>query len=892
MNNTVRMFGVSLFLSLLSASAETLIDLDFSAAGAIEKRSVSGERVKGELPRGWSDDSGFAQVWVEYSFGDEQGTRFLRSHVTRIDREWAQLSIAPLKDAEAGLTYRLSVTCRNRTGRDVDIGLRMRGKPYSFYWKASERFSENWEKHEWEFELARNDAPMGLWIMLHRTGLFDIGALKLERFSKEELIAQLKARHPEGGPANLVQVGRFPLGMPAGWSVSRDLSDGEDVVAESAGGALAPALRIASVKEMTLFSAPVGLIYPIVPHTASLDVRGSGEWEFAVFGHGVPQRSKRFKAEDLWKRVELTFDAGIHSKFCQIWLKGSGELFLDKFQVGPKAAYADKYRSPLPCGVACALAEGYDAGAAGVVFDDERAAVVCALTGDFKDAAVEWRVFDIHAQPVREGRIEAAERVKIKELPSGYGSFRLEARVKRGSAVISPWSEVVWHQLHRPRYWGRDAPRSPFGVHTLSVNRHLVMAKAIGINWTRLHDAGLEYFGWWNLEPVQGEWRFFDQEIRRYRSHGIKILAELGTAPAWASYYQDSGLKSFGYFDKFFQPKNLDDYARYVRVVCERYKGDIDAFDVWNEPWIHAWWGVGYDHSKSGRAGYLTSENAQADFVRLTRLARDTVHSIHPEAQVFGVNTTTSSGNSPSSFGGTQWTQGVLDAGGMEHCDGIAYHCYTADGVGYPGDAVEKGLENAVGPIRSQYGKVPKPLWMTEGSPLIFRMGNGMYNHTLPFKNRDEVLESADRIARYQISMLANGVSRIFLYSMHCHDGRFREEAKQWNVFTTDDGALHPSGAAHAQVAWMLEDTAFAERRQIGSGVYAYLFEGRGRAVAAILSAPDFEPQPIALNQSLRAFDLFGNALTGSVVFSGQVIYVEADALEVLKSTLGVPVER
>jgi len=878
MKNTLCMLVVSLLLPVLSASGETLMDLDFSAAGVIEKQSVSSERVKGELPRGWADDSGFAQVWVDYSFGDEQGTRFLHSHVTRIEREWAQLSIAPLKDAEARRTYRLSITCRNRTGRDVDIGLRMRGKPYKFYWKTTEGFSENWEKREWAFELSRNDAPMGLWILLYHTGVFDIGRLKLERFSKEELIAELKEHHPDGGPANLVQAARFPLGMPTGWSVSRNLSDGEDVVVEAAKGALAPALRIASDKEVSLFSAPVKLVYPIVPHAVGLDVRGRGEWEVSVFGHGMPQRSMRFEAGGEWSRIELPFDAGVNSKFCQISLKGSGELFLDKFQVGPKARDTGKYIAPAQCGVACALAGGYDAGVAGVVFDDEKTAVDLALTGDFKGAQVQWSVFDIYRKRVKEGRIDAAERLQIKDLPAGYGSFRLEARVERGGAVISPWSEMVWHQLHRPRYWGRDAPRSPFGVHTLSVNRHLLMAKAIGINWTRLHDAGLEYFGWWNLEPERGQWRFFDKEIRRYRQHGIKIFAELGTAPAWASYYQDSGLKTFGYFDKFFQPKNLDDYANYVRVVSERYKADIDAFDVWNEPWIHAWWGIGYDHAKSGRAGYVTSENAPADFVRLTRVARETVHSINPEAQVFGVNTTTSSGNSSSSFGGTQWTQGVLDAGGMKYCDGIAYHCYTTAGVGYPGDSVEKGLENAVGPVRSQYGKVPKPLWMTEGSPLIYRMGNGMYNHTLPFENRDEVLKSADRIARYQLSLLVNGVSRIFLYSMHSHDGRFTPELKQWNAFTTDDGFLHPAGAAHAQFAWMLEDTRFDKRLDLSRGVHAYIFEGNQRAVAVISSSPEFVPCEIPDSKGIQAFDLFGNQLPQGALFQGEVIYLEAES--------------
>jgi hypothetical protein len=494
-------------------------------------------------------------------------------------------------------------------------------------------------------------------------------------------------------------------------------------------------------------------------------------------------------------------------------------------------------------------------------------------------------VFDIYGRQVSEGRRASASRFRVEGLPETYGSFRLEACVERDGEQVSPWDEVVWHRLHRPRYWGKDAPNSPFAVHTNSTTRHILMAKAIGINWTRLHDAGLQYFGWWMLEPEKGQWRFFDRELLRYREHGMKIFAELGTAPPWASYYQDSGLKSFGYFDKFFQPKSLSDYENYVRVVCERYKKDIDAFDVWNEPWIHAWWGVAYDHEKGGRAGYITSKEPQADFAKLMEVAYTTAHEVIPDAMVLGINSTTGGNTSDTHFSGSDWTRGVVAAGGLDSCDGIAYHAYTSGGVGYPDDTVEKGLAVAVGPIREKYGKVSKPIWMTEGSPLIYRMGNGLYSRILPFESKDNWLDSSDRIARYSISMLANGVSRMFIYSMHSH-GRFELEPKKWNAFTTDEGALHPSGVAQSYVAWLLEDTAFRERMELGEGVYAYVFEGEGRAVAALSSAPGFVPIRVPTGRGVSATDLFGNPLDDGAEFTGRVVYLTADSVGVLRKVL------
>jgi hypothetical protein len=872
----------------MASQGETLVDVDFSAPQRPKEVPIAPKpeaRVTGVLPEGWIDDSGWCPAEAEYSFGDEQGTRFLQAKVTRLDEGRVQLAVYPIPDAPGDRIYRLSITCRNRTGVAVGLGLRRRDRPWTFYWSRQEKFSPNWETRNWEFRLPKNDMSMGIWINLGGVGEFDIAKLKLERFSEQDLVDELKAKYPDGGPANLVRRSRFPLGLPMGWALDRDDSDGDVAVTEAGAGENALALRLASAETMTVRSAPIGLVYPIVTHTASLAVRGTGTWKLEAFGPSLRPTSREFTASDEWTRVDVQFRPRMGNPFCQVGISGTGELYVDKLQVGPSNAYTGDYVAPAPCEIAAALADGYDAGAARVVFDDETPRVVLAVTGQAPGALVRWQVFDIYGKKVTMGRAKPAPRVAIDGLPDTYGGFRLEACVERDGKPISPWDEVVWYRLRRPRYWGKDAPNSPFAVHTNSTTRHILMAKAIGINWTRLHDAGLQYFGWWNLESEKGKWRFFDRELKRYRQYGIKIFAELGTAPPWASYYQDSGLKTFGYFDKFFQPKDLADYANYVRVVCERYKNDIDAFDVWNEPWIHAWWGVAYDHEKGGRAGYITSEHPQADFARLMKVARDTARSVIPNAQVFGVNTTTGPTTNETHFSGSDWTRGVMEAGGLDNCDGIAYHAYTNGGIGYPNDSVEAGLAVAVGPIREKYGKVEKPIWMTEGSPLIYRMGNGMYHYTFPYGSGDNYLDSADRIARYSISMLANGVSRMFIYSMHSQ-GRYQLEPKQWNAFTTDEGYLHPSGAAESQVAWLLEDTTFAERIEIGKGLYAYLFAGKGRAVAALSSSPSFMPVPIPSGPGITATDLFGNPVPAGTKFTGRVVYLEAKSLDALRDVL------
>ncbi|MBT3375223.1 MAG: hypothetical protein HN742_12340 [Lentisphaerae bacterium] len=874
-------FCVPLMALAASVSGEMLIKSDFS--GPFVPLPTTKHEVTGGLPKGWSDDSAWAPMTIHYSQEEEQGLKYLRMEFTETDEGRAQLIFSPLPDAVNGPTrYRLHLTMRSPTGNRVEFGLRQRGKPYTFYWRTTTKLRASWDSFTHEFTTPKNDQPYGLWINLPELGTLEISSVELQRLSREERLAEIRAAHPDGGPRNLLRNTRFPMGLPNGWAIDRDASDGDEVqvgpATDAPGPSGAPALRLQTDSTVSLLAEPFALAYPLVPHAVVASMKGTGEWTFVVRQERRQIASHTVSLTDQWQRPSLTFKADLDAMFYQFTLSGSGTLLLDGVHIGPEEA-TTAYRTSHECEVAVAVAPSPLASSR-ILFEDMEPVVHWTATGLEAPALLQGKLTNAYGDEAKlpSSRLTPAaagltHEMRVDRFPERpLGAFRLELWVERVGQRISPTAELVFHRLRKPRYWGRDAPESPFGVHTNSTTRHILMAKAVGINWTRFHDAGLPYIGWWNLEPKPGEWQFFDEDIHRFRQHHVKIFAELGTAPPWASYYADTGLKSFGYFDKFFQPKDLKQYANYVRVVTKRYKGVIDAFDVWNEPWIHAWWGVAFDHEKGGRAGYITSKEPQKDFARLMQVARNTVRETLPDAIVAGINTTTGKGTGPTRFGGDEWTEGVVAAGGLAHCDTIAYHAYTGGSVGHPDDTIEKGLEVALGPIREKVGRVPKPVWMTEGSPLTHRMGNGLYKHTLPFPNHDPVLESSDRLARYLVSMRANGVSRIFLYSMHSH-GTYRTEAKQWNALTTDDGALHPCGAAHSAAAWHLEDKRFVKRLDAAPGIHVYLFEGQGGGVAAISSSKPDAEFACPRGGGLRLEDLFGNVLPPGAPFTGTVVY-------------------
>ncbi|MBT7101292.1 hypothetical protein HN937_28195 [Candidatus Poribacteria bacterium] len=451
---------------------------------------------------------------------------------------------------------------------------------------------------------------------------------------------------------------------------------------------------------------------------------------------------------------------------------------------------------------------------------------------------------------------------------NAYGPFRVEAWVEDADGEhASPVAELVVYRLRRPRYWLRDAPHSPFGVHTNSTTRHCAMAKAVGINWTRLHDAGFQYLGWRYLEPKRGQWAFRDADINRYRTHRIKVLGELGTAPKWASYHGDVGHDHIGYFDQYYQPKRLEDYANYVRTVVQRYQGVIDAYDVWNEPWIPAWWAVAYDETKEDRARYVTSKDPAGDFVALMKTAYKATKAVDEAITILGVNTT-------AGEDGREWTRGIVDNGGINYSDVVCYHQYTGADLAYPGDAVADGYETAVGAVADRYGEEAPPVWMSEGSSTAGRTGSGMYRQTIPYEATEDVWDTGDRLCRYVVSLLSQGVEKVFLYSMHSHRYFTGEDAGEWRVLTTPEGALNPSGAAHSTMAWHLEDTAFSKRVEPVEGVHAYLFEGTRGSVAVLAPMYEHAPYRVPAGPDMTTTDLFGNPLRDGSGLGATVVFV------------------
>jgi hypothetical protein len=243
---------------------------------------------------------------------------------------------------------------------------------------------------------------------------------------------------------------------------------------------------------------------------------------------------------------------------------------------------------------------------------------------------------------------------------------------------------------------------------------------------------------------------------------------------------------------------------------------------------------------------------------------------VDPSLTILGINSTTGAT-------GTAWTKGVVDAGGLNAADALCYHQYTADPLGFPGDAAERGYRDATTPAMIA-GAVTKPVWMTEGSPIYGISGAGFYRRILPFEESENYTLTSDRMVRHVVSLLAQGVQKVFLYSMHSHEG-IAGNPNPWRVIVGADGYLHPNAAAHSAMAWLLEDTRFIERFEPTADVTVYVFEGSARAIAVVAPKPG-RTAAWALPDGLERVDLYGNPSAPGAPLGHAVSYVtlEGDA--------------
>ena len=128
-------------------------------------------------------------------------------------------------------------------------------------------------------------------------------------------------------------------------------------------------------------------------------------------------------------------------------------------------------------------------------------------------------------------------------------------------------------------------------------DRDLTLMKNAGFRWVK------QWFAWDDIEGAgrgQYDWSIPDRIVRQVKDHGLNLLVRVDREPNWAGP----------------PPQNSDAFMEFLSELATRYRGKIDAIQIWNEPNLAREWG--------------NRPPNPAQYVQMLRRAYQTIKAIDP----------------------------------------------------------------------------------------------------------------------------------------------------------------------------------------------------------------------------------------------------------------------
>ena len=240
------------------------------------------------------------------------------------------------------------------------------------------------------------------------------------------------------------------------------------------------------------------------------------------------------------------------------------------------------------------------------------------------------------------------------------------------------------------------------GVHTRltdeveawKIKRTLEMVREMGAPWI------VEYFPWAYLEPRKGQfnWNHTDLVIEHANRQGLTVIARLGYVPEWARPKETTPL--------YLGEERFEDFGEFAAEFVQRYAGQIDYVQIWNEPNLTLEWGY---------------EDVDPEkYVEMLRVVYPMIKEANPEVQVMAgaLAPTLAPPGSEWGMNDLEYLQRMYDAGAADYFDALAIHAYGW--YSDPDEPADPGVVNfrrseLLREIMVENGDGDKPALITEG---------------------------------------------------------------------------------------------------------------------------------------------------------------------------------
>jgi O-antigen ligase len=236
-----------------------------------------------------------------------------------------------------------------------------------------------------------------------------------------------------------------------------------------------------------------------------------------------------------------------------------------------------------------------------------------------------------------------------------------------------------------------------------AVGRSLDMVRDAGFAWIR------QQVSWADLEPGhkgnfwdgdrgQSTWARIDAVARLASARGIRVIARIELPPAWA--------RPLGSF-RSHPPTNVRDYADIVAAITSRYRGQIAAVQLWNEPNLTEEWG----RQPVDAAAYV--ELLRAGFEGARRGNPEVVVVAASLAQTLEPDIDTAAGLNDLTYLDRMYAFGAAPFFDVVAANG--YGLWTGpDDRQVGGDYTNLSRLLLVREVMARHGDAAKPLWVSE----------------------------------------------------------------------------------------------------------------------------------------------------------------------------------
>lgn len=359
-----------------------------------------------------------------------------------------------------------------------------------------------------------------------------------------------------------------------------------------------------------------------------------------------------------------------------------------------------------------------------------------------------------------------------------HGLFRVDLQTT-DERLAAP-QQMLFALVPPPRNTGE---KGMFGTH-IAIRPFMVSyIRRLGFTWTRLHDCSL-LTKWFANEPEPGKLLWHDEVADGVRRGGINILGLPDKPPKWAKLDPPRDGHAF----------DLAAYEKYCEEIARHYRGTIDHWELWNEPYM----GDGVTGPEPFGA------ILEAGYAGIKRG--------NPGAKVLGWC---------ADISGPAWGAKIPDEG--RNCiDIFSFHSYPNGLTG--GGTLPFAAE--LPDHRELWPSHVTECWNTEGTNGELP-ANSFYPDmpsVTPEKN-DRAVAFASRV---WVEHANQGISKFFVYQMHNTDTVMYHGGYQ-SLLIGYDRTPTPAAVSTATTAHCIDGLVCARPRVL-DGVVQRLFEGEDRA--------------------------------------------------------------